>query len=243
MQRLVLVAVILLFVCGCPTPYQRKDFIGGYTNIQLDKNIFRVSFKGNKFTSKERASDLALLRCAEVSLHNGYFFFAIVKNDSYALMCSSTSPSTSTTHGTAHIMSDNSITGNATTRTSGSETVYYTTNPTETNTIVCFRQKPKDIYAYDARIVFNKITEAYGIETDMYVSIPKESDSSEYAVSPMDSSTPKEDAEISQVDDAEITDKEKTTAERLKELQELRKNGLITEHEYQTKRSEIIDGI
>ena len=38
-------------------------------------------------------------------------------------------------------------------------------------------------------------------------------------------------------------DSEKTTADRLKELQKLKDSGLITDHEYQKKRAEIIDGI
>jgi hypothetical protein len=37
-----------------------------------------LTFKGNGYTSRERATDFNLLRCAEVCLENGYKYFVIV---------------------------------------------------------------------------------------------------------------------------------------------------------------------
>src|SRR5437764_1386447 len=56
----------LLFV-ACATPYQRHGFTGGFSESQLDENVFRVNFRGNGYTSPERAADFTLLRSAELA--------------------------------------------------------------------------------------------------------------------------------------------------------------------------------
>ena len=45
---------------------------GGFTESQLDTNVFRVTFKGNGYTSPDRAEDMALLRSAELALQHGF---------------------------------------------------------------------------------------------------------------------------------------------------------------------------
>jgi hypothetical protein len=72
-MRLSFLAVIVLALAlsGCATPYQKKNPIGGYSETQLGESIFRVSFEGNGYTSRERASDFALLRSAEIAIEMG----------------------------------------------------------------------------------------------------------------------------------------------------------------------------
>ena len=63
---------------GCQTSYQKTSFTGGYDELRLSENTYRVSVRGNGFTSKERAGDIALLRAAELTLGAGYDRFAVV---------------------------------------------------------------------------------------------------------------------------------------------------------------------
>lgn len=65
-----------LFACSS-TPYQPQSFRGGFSEAQLDKNVFRVTFQGNAYTSIEDAQEMTLLRCAELTLKNEFTHFAI----------------------------------------------------------------------------------------------------------------------------------------------------------------------
>lgn len=69
----------LVFLLGCSTGYNKKGLKGGYSETQVDSNVYEVTFIGNGYTSMERASDFNLLRCAELTLGNGYNYF-VVKN-------------------------------------------------------------------------------------------------------------------------------------------------------------------
>lgn len=79
-----LIAMIAVFIfTGCAaTNYQSLDSNGGYSETQLSENIFKVNFKGNESTSAEQASDFSLLRCADLTLANGYRFFQILSEQS-----------------------------------------------------------------------------------------------------------------------------------------------------------------
>ena len=74
-------AIAALFVLSGCAGYQPSTFFGGLTEVQLDKNLWRVTFRGNGFTSKQKAEDLAMLRSAELTLQSGfrYFFFVSSK--------------------------------------------------------------------------------------------------------------------------------------------------------------------
>jgi hypothetical protein len=66
-----------------PTPYQpyRAESAGGvhggYTDQLLAPNRFRVRFHGNELTSRERVETYLLYRAAELTVANGYDWFAI----------------------------------------------------------------------------------------------------------------------------------------------------------------------
>lgn len=66
--------------CAIPTPYQPKASTGGYSDIQLDHNTVRVTFRGNAFLPKEKVEAYLLYRCAEVTLDLGFDYFVIVEN-------------------------------------------------------------------------------------------------------------------------------------------------------------------
>jgi hypothetical protein len=72
-----------LFVCAavlsaCATPYQPMSAFGGYREIQLAPDIYRVMFFGNGYTNSDLAVEYALRRCAELTQQNGYRYFGIL---------------------------------------------------------------------------------------------------------------------------------------------------------------------
>ena len=77
-RRLVLFGIAIL-VTSCATAYRKVGLTGGFSETQLSENVFQVSFRGNGYTSRERASDFALLRSSELSLLNGYRYFIIIE--------------------------------------------------------------------------------------------------------------------------------------------------------------------
>ncbi len=84
MKQLVITACFLgMLFQGCATSYQSVGFAGGYSETRLDKNVFKVSFAGNGYTGRERATDFAFLRSAELALQHGYKYFVVIKENSY----------------------------------------------------------------------------------------------------------------------------------------------------------------
>jgi hypothetical protein len=52
--------------------------LGGYREIQLTSNTYRVMFFGNGYTNSELAVEYALRRCAELTQQNGYRYLGIL---------------------------------------------------------------------------------------------------------------------------------------------------------------------
>ncbi len=163
MKNYIILVTFAVILSGCATPYHKKGLMGGFSETQLGENIFRVTFKGNGFTSPERASDFTLLRSAEVALENGFKYFIIVDSEKYTEIEAFTTPTTSYTTGSVY--GDGSYAHiNATTTTYGGQT-YFISKPSSTNTIVCFKEKPKiDGVVYDAELIVRSIRDKYGIK-------------------------------------------------------------------------------
>ncbi len=73
-----LVALLSLFIAGCATTYGPVGFGGGFSDTVLQSDVFRVSFRGNGFTSEERVADFALLRAADLAIYKEYPYFIVV---------------------------------------------------------------------------------------------------------------------------------------------------------------------
>jgi len=163
MKNLIFLIAITVFLAGCATTYQKKGFTGGFSETQLGENVFRVSFKGNAYTSRERASDFNLLRSAEVALENGHNFFIIVDSEQYSKTGAYTTPTTSHTTGSAYAYG-NYAHGSATTKTTGGK-MYFFSKPRTTNTIICFKDKPESGgLVYDAAFIIKSIKTKYKIQ-------------------------------------------------------------------------------
>jgi len=72
--------LLALAIAGCAsaTAYRPVGTDGGYSELQLAPDMFRVAFQGNVYTSQEQVADLALLRAAELSLAHGAPYFVVI---------------------------------------------------------------------------------------------------------------------------------------------------------------------
>lgn len=70
-----------LAACATPTPYQPnlpgQKSAGGYSELRVEENRFRVNFQGNTLTSRESVEGYLLFRAAELTVQNGYDWFSI----------------------------------------------------------------------------------------------------------------------------------------------------------------------
>lgn len=160
MRKFSVLVFLLASLSGCATAYQQQSLSGGYSETQLGENIFQVSFRGNGYTSRERASDFSLLRSADVAVEHGFRYFVIVESEKDSKLGTYTTPTTSYTTGSAYA-SGNYAYGNATTTTYGGQT-YLISKPRATNTILCFKEKPENVgVVFDAQFVSNSIRQKY----------------------------------------------------------------------------------
>ena len=150
-SHLAAVISILLFLHGCTaTPYQSHAYSGGYSEIQLGENTFKVSFHGNGYTSMQRATDFAMLRSAEIALLSGCRYFSVIDENS-TVSSSSYSMPTTYTH-----------TGNLSYLATGGHT-YNISKPSTSNTIAIFKEKPEGVFSYNASLSYINIAQRWGI--------------------------------------------------------------------------------
>lgn len=65
----------LLGACALPSAHHPAGMRGGYSEAQVDRNAFRVTYRGNVTQTQRETDELALLRSAEVAQIHGYAFF------------------------------------------------------------------------------------------------------------------------------------------------------------------------
>lgn len=70
---------LALALSGClSTPYQERGFTGGVQAQQITSNTWRITARGNGFTSDSTVQDFALLKAAETTLAAGGTHFIIL---------------------------------------------------------------------------------------------------------------------------------------------------------------------
>ena len=85
-NRAVLAGALLAFVLGgCATAYQPEGSTGGYKDVKLADDTYRVSFFGNGYTSRPVVLKYFLYRCAELTLQHGYTYFEVFSAKHVAL--------------------------------------------------------------------------------------------------------------------------------------------------------------
>ncbi len=104
-RRIVSFAGIALTLAAgaCATKYQPVGFTGGYSHVQIDANTYKVSFRGNAYTLRDRVETYLMYRCAELTAEAGYDYFVIVSGGTDTQHGVVTTPGTytSTTTGSA----------------------------------------------------------------------------------------------------------------------------------------------
>jgi hypothetical protein len=157
MKGTILGALVLASVSGCATPYQSNGIRGGYNEVQLDKNVFRVSFQGNAYTAPRKVTDYILLRSAELTLQNGFRYFQVAGLSDETVRTSVPLPATANT----------TVVGNqaSTTITGGGFLGF--TFPSASQVIVCYKEKPQS-YAFDAEFLAGSLGRLYGKASPSY---------------------------------------------------------------------------
>ncbi len=151
---------ILAAVClaGCSTPYGDNGLIGGASETQLSATQWQVRFRGNGYTSADKAADFCLLRCADIAIREGYPFFVIVD--------AGTRVDAQTWEQPGEYQSAVRRTGPNTyqARTTGGPTTWNIRRPTTNNTIVLLKDQTARGDAYDAAIIARSLRKKYGIK-------------------------------------------------------------------------------
>lgn len=156
MNKIIYLIFTAALLCGCATGYQSRSFTGGFSDMKLQDNIYRINFRGNGYTGRDRAADFCLLRSAQVTLLNGYKYFIVLDTNSGVQTAAFSSPVVAQTYSNGY---------SATTYVSGSQT-YFIHKPSTMMTIECFKDKPSNVNGmiYDADQINTNIRAAYGIK-------------------------------------------------------------------------------
>lgn len=80
-----LAGATMLTACVTATPYRPATGVGfnrtGFSDQQVEADRFRVSFAGNRYTSRETVERYLLFRAAELTLQTGNDYFIMVDRD------------------------------------------------------------------------------------------------------------------------------------------------------------------
>jgi len=157
-MRLVALALLLAVgLTGCATKYGPMRVSGGYSETQLDKYVYRVTFKGNGLIDRETVNDYAILRCAELALENGFRYFVVIDSNSYSKVDTNTTPVVSNTQ---YYQFGNQVQSQTYSYGGNTSTVE---KPRATLTIAVLYEKPEKLFSYDAAFLSRSLREKYGL--------------------------------------------------------------------------------
>lgn len=157
-MRYVFVLALAMSLVGCATKYQPNGLSGGFKEVQLDDNVYQVSFRGNGFTRMEDAEEMTLLRSSELMLAKGFPFFVLINSASRTDYQAIANPGTAYTNGTV-----NQQTGQyraTTTMVGGGVTMI--ASPSSTNTVVGLKERPANgMPAYNTQMIYDSLAQKY----------------------------------------------------------------------------------
>ena len=83
LARLVRTGLVAMLIplAGCATAYRYENITGGYTDFRLADTTYRVRFKGNNYTSRDKVELFLLYRCAQLTEQLGYDHFVLLSED------------------------------------------------------------------------------------------------------------------------------------------------------------------
>lgn len=94
MLRFTVLLAALSLTFACATPYQPEGYSGGYSEIQLSADTFRVSFRGNGYISADAVNLFWLRRCAEITKAHSARYFVVADEQPLAEATAQTAPTT-----------------------------------------------------------------------------------------------------------------------------------------------------
>lgn len=74
----ILIYINLFILVSCATPYQKQGFRGGYSESQVNRDLYEVVFDGNGYTKQSTVYEYLKRRCAEITLEKGYSHYVIL---------------------------------------------------------------------------------------------------------------------------------------------------------------------
>jgi len=74
------IALSAALLGGCATEYQSSGLSGGYTEKNIEGDIYRVVFGGNGYATRETVQTYWLYRCASLAQEKGFDGFEILSN-------------------------------------------------------------------------------------------------------------------------------------------------------------------
>lgn len=95
-QALVSIVCVIVLFSGCATPYAT---IGESSETQLAPDSYRGLFSPTGYISWDLAYRAALLRCAELTIGNGYRYFGVVAINNYSSATNFEPPENGMGHG------------------------------------------------------------------------------------------------------------------------------------------------
>ncbi len=162
MTRIAFAFLLALGLTACATKYQPTGFTGGFSETQIDENVFLVSFTGNGFTSAERASELVLLRAAELASTHGYSYFVIADSANTTSQYTVKAPTTYNTTAQASFYGNTAF-GQSTTTVRGGDT-YNVAKPRSARTVVLYKEKPEGQgLVYSSKFILESLGAKYGL--------------------------------------------------------------------------------
>ena len=167
----------VVLITACQTPYKSNGLMGGYSETWYTPDTVRVIFRGNGYTSRERAQDFALLRASELSLQHGFGFFGVIDESDSTAVSSYTTPGYSTTRSVGIGSTSGNIYLNPygasysgvssgvvnSTSTYMPPMTHYIYRPRTGLLIRAFTTKPDGIFTFDAGFLQQSLKSKYAI--------------------------------------------------------------------------------
>ncbi len=83
MNRSLVLSALLLGLAACTTPTvyapMAKPGTSGYSESRIQSDRWRITFRGGSDAGRNRVSDLALLRAAQIAVEQGYDWFKLTE--------------------------------------------------------------------------------------------------------------------------------------------------------------------
>ena len=76
LKPLVFLAFVML--SGCATEYGPRQFAGGYSEVHIQNDVFRILVDGNAYIHKSQIEYYALVRAAELTAKQGRNYFRVI---------------------------------------------------------------------------------------------------------------------------------------------------------------------